>query len=196
MNATQLLSPDSPDTNARSAFTRRSFLASLAVAGLGMVKVPRLLRAMDASRSLAFHHLHTNESLEVEYYAAGDYVPHALHEVNHVLRDWRTNTVYPIDPGLLDLLNELHAATGTQHPFQVICGYRSPKTNAMLAAHSEAVSPRSLHLKGQAIDIRLPDVPLPRLRDIARGLRRGGVGYYPDPANNFVHVDTGRVRTW
>jgi len=180
----------------RSGFTRRSFLATMAVAGLGVLKLPRALRAMEGSRSLSLHHLHSGESLEVEYFALGDYVPNALHEVNHVLRDWRDQTIHPIDPALLDLLNELHRATGTQHPFQVICGYRSPKTNAMLASHSEAVSPRSLHMSGKAIDIRLPDVPLARLRDVALGLRRGGVGYYPDPANNFVHVDTGRVRRW
>ncbi|HEY9385007.1 MAG TPA: DUF882 domain-containing protein [Gemmatimonadales bacterium] len=176
--------------------TRRTFLATLAVAGLGLVKVPRLLRAMEAPRALSFHHLHTGERLAVEYFSAGDYVPHALHEVNQVLRDWRTNEVHPIDPTLLDLLNELQRVTGTQHAFDVICGYRCPATNAMLANHSEAVSPRSLHLKGKAIDIRLADVPLAKLRDAAIGLRRGGVGYYPDPANNFVHVDTGRVRRW
>jgi uncharacterized protein YcbK (DUF882 family) len=180
----------------KSGFTRRSFLATLAVGGLGLVKLPRMLRAMEGSRSLGFHHLHTGESLDVEYFALGDYVPNALAEVNHVLRDWRDGTIHSIDPALLDLLHELHAATGTRHPFQVICGYRSPKTNAMLASHSEAVSPRSLHMSGKAIDIRLPDVPLARLRDVALGLRRGGVGYYPDPANNFVHVDTGRVRHW
>lgn len=177
-----------------SGFTRRSFLASLAVAGLGMVKVPRLLRAMEAPRSLSFHHLHTGERLAVEYFAGGDYLTHALHEVNHVLRDWRTGTTHPIEPALLDLLHELHGATGSKQPFEVICGYRSPRTNAMLASHSEQVSPRSLHLKGKAIDIRLPDVSLRRLRDAALGLRRGGVGYYP--ASNFVHVDTGRVRSW
>jgi len=182
--------------NDRSGFTRRSFLATMAVAGLGLLKLPRALRAMEGSRSLSLHHLHTGESLEVQYFALGDYVPNALLQVNQVLRDWRDGTIHPIDPGLLDLLVELHRATGTQHPFQVICGYRSPKTNAMLASHSEAVSPRSLHMSGKAIDIRLPDVPLARLRDVALGLRRGGVGYYPDPANNFVHVDTGRVRRW
>ena len=178
----------------KSDFTRRSFLASLAVAGLGMVKVPRLLRAMEAPRSLSFHHLHTGERLAVEYFAGGDYLPHALHEVNHVLRDWRTGTSHPIEPALLDLLHELHTASGSKQPFEVICGYRSPKTNAMLASHSEQVSPRSLHLKGKAIDIRLPDVSLRKLRDTALGLRRGGVGYYP--TSNFVHVDTGRVRSW
>ncbi|HTL05436.1 MAG TPA: DUF882 domain-containing protein [Gemmatimonadales bacterium] len=178
------------------AVTRRRFVASLAVAGLGLVKLPRLLGAMEAPRDLAFHHLHTGERLSVEYFSGGEYLPHALHEVNHVLRDWRTNELYPIDPALLDLLHALRAATGTRQPFDVICGYRCPATNAMLASHSEGVSPRSLHLKGKAIDIRLSDVPLAKLRDAALGLRRGGVGYYPDAANNFVHVDTGRVRRW
>lgn len=184
------------DNSETNTLTRRTFLAGAAVAGLGLVKVPRLLRAMEAPRSLSFHHLHTGERLAVEYFSAGEYVPNALHEVNHVLRDWRTNEVYPIDPTLLDLLHELQRVTGTQHSYEVICGYRCPATNAMLASHSEGVSPRSLHLKGKAIDIRLPDVPLARLRDAALGLGRGGVGYYPDPANNFVHVDTGRVRRW
>jgi len=190
MTATQLPSSE------KSGFTRRSFLASMAVAGLGLVKVPRLLRAMEPARSLSFHHLHTGERLTTEYFAQGEYLPNALAQVNHVLRDWRTNEIHAIDPALLDLLNQLHKVYGSQHPFDVICGYRCPSTNAMLARNSEQVSPRSLHLKGQAIDIRLPDVPLARLRDLARGLRRGGVGYYPSPANNFVHVDTGRVRSW
>jgi len=179
---------------AERSLSRRGFVAGLAVAGLGLVKVPRVLQALEAPRSLEFRHLHTGERLAVEYFARGDYLTHALQEVNHVLRDWRTNDVYPIDPALLDQLHVLHAATGGKQPFEVICGYRSPKTNAMLASHSEKVSPRSLHLRGKAIDIRLGDVPLARLRDAALKLRRGGVGYYP--ASNFVHVDTGRVRSW
>jgi len=177
-----------------AGLTRRTFLASVAVTGLGLVKLPRVLRAIEAPRSLAFRHLHTGEQLAVEYFAAGEYVPHALHEVNHVLRDWRTNQVYPIDPALLDLLSDLHRVSGTRHPFEVICGYRSPATNTMLHSHSEKVSLNSLHLRGKAIDIRLPDVPLATLRDAALGLRRGGVGYYPE--SDFVHVDTGRVRRW
>jgi uncharacterized protein YcbK (DUF882 family) len=114
--------------------------------------------------------------------------------VNHVLRDWRTDQVHPIDPDLLDLLTDLHQASGSRLPFEVICGYRSPATNKMLADRSKNVSPKSLHLQGKAIDIRLSDVSLERLRDTALKLTRGGVGYYPD--SNFVHVDTGRVRAW
>jgi uncharacterized protein YcbK (DUF882 family) len=149
---------------------------------------------MEPSRSLAFHHLHTGERLAVKYFAFGDYVPAALRDVNRVLRDWRTDQIHPIEPALLDLLHELHRATASRRPFEVICGYRSPATNASLARRSEQVATRSLHLVGKAIDIRLPDVPLARLRDIALGLRRGGVGYYPE--SGFVHVDTGRVRAW
>jgi len=159
-----------------------------------MLRVPRVLDAMEAPRSLSFHHLHTGERLAVKYFAYGDYLPDALLNVNHVLRDWRTDQVHPIDPALLDLLYDLHRATGSKRPFDVICGYRSPATNAMLARKSEQVATRSLHLRGKAIDIRLADVPLSRLRDEALGLKRGGVGYYP--GSNFVHVDTGRVRSW
>lgn len=173
---------------------RRSFLAGMAVAGLGLVKVPRIFAAMEASRSLSFRCLNTGEELTTKYFSAGTYLPGALHDVNHVLRDWRTNQVHPIDPELLDLVNELQQATGSRMPIQVICGYRSPATNRMLASKSSKVSPRSLHLQGKAIDLRLGDVPLARLRDTAIKLRRGGVGFYA--ASNFVHVDTGRVRTW
>jgi uncharacterized protein YcbK (DUF882 family) len=174
--------------------TRRGFLAGMAVAGLGLVRVPRLLAAMEGSRSLSFHALNTGERLTVDYFSGGKYLPGALHDVNHVLRDWRTNQVHPIDPDLLDLLTDLHDETGSSAPFGVICGYRSPATNKMLAGRSAKVSPKSLHLQGKAIDIRLSDVPLERLRGIAIKMRRGGVGYYPE--SNFVHVDTGRVRTW
>lgn len=177
-----------------AAFTRRSFLAGAAVAGLGLIRVPRMFAAMEASRSLAFHCVNTGERLATEYFAGGKYLPGALHDVNHVLRDWRTNDVHPIDPDLLDLLTDLHQASGSRLPFEVICGYRSPATNKMLSDRSKNVSPKSLHLQGKAIDIRLSDVALERLRDTALRLKRGGVGYYP--GSNFVHVDTGRVRAW
>ena len=102
--------------------------------------------------------------------------------------------MHRIDPGLLDLPHGLHAGTDTSRPFQVISGYRSPATNEMLRHKSEGVAAGSLHMNGQAIDIRLRDVALPKLRQAALAARRGGVGYYP--ASDFVHVDTGRVRTW
>jgi len=111
-----------------------------------------------------------------------------------VLRDFLTNDVGNIDPALLDLLYGLATATGSQRPFQVISGYRSPATSKSLRQRSSGVSSGSLHLRGQAIDIRLAGVPLATLRDAACSMGLGGVGYYA--ASNFVHVDTGRVRTW
>ena len=101
---------------------------------------------------------------------------------------------YPGGYVLKTLLHNLTGLTGTARPFQVISGYRSPATNEMLRHRSEGVAAGSLHMQGQAIDIRLADVPLDALRRAALTVRRGGVGYYP--ASDFVHVDTGRVRTW
>jgi uncharacterized protein YcbK (DUF882 family) len=145
-------------------------------------------------RVLRFSHTHTGEHLNVEYFSAGNYLQDALGEVNHFLRDFRTGDQHTIDPKLLDLLHHLASQTSSRAPFQVISGYRSPATNAMLRQRSEGVAAGSLHMVGQAIDIRLADVPLGKLRDAALDARSGGVGYYP--ASQFVHVDTGRVRRW
>jgi uncharacterized protein YcbK (DUF882 family) len=167
---------------------RRRFVAALAA-------LPAVAQARVAEpRVLEFSHLHTGERLEVEYFSRGSYLPDALGAVNHLLRDFRTGDVGTMDPALLDLLHALRARTGSQRPFQIISGYRSPATNRMLHARSSGVATKSLHMSGQAIDIRLGDVPLPALRDAALSLRRGGVGFYP--GSNFVHVDTGRVRAW
>ena len=145
-------------------------------------------------RVLRFAHLHTAERLEVEYSDGSRYLPDALSAINQLLRDFRTGDVHPIDPKLLDLLHGLRTTTGSRRPFEIISGYRSPRTNASLRQHSDGVASGSLHMKGKAVDIRLSDVPLRDLRDAAVSLGRGGVGYYP--ASNFVHVDTGRVRRW
>jgi uncharacterized protein YcbK (DUF882 family) len=174
--------------------SRRRFLATCAAAAPLLV-APRLLLADPAApRALRFFHTHTGEALVVEYFRNGAYDPTALATVNHFLRDFRTNDVHTIDADLLDLLTRLAGLTGTGQPFQVISGYRSPATNEMLRQHSEGVAAGSLHMTGQAIDIRLKDVPLPRLQSAALAIGRGGVGFYP--ASDFVHVDTGRVRRW
>lgn len=174
--------------------SRRSFLAAGLAALPAMAGLPRALGAETAVRRLDLHHLHTGEHLDLEYFLGGAYQPEALVEVNRFLRDFRTGDEHVIDPGLLDLLHQLRAATGSTRPFEVISGYRSPRTNALLRARSDGVAASSLHMRGMAIDIQLPGVPLRRLRDGALSLRRGGVGYYP--ASDFVHVDTGRVRRW
>ena len=161
----------------------------LGAAGLA---APALAAA--APRDLSFHNLHTGETLRALYWDQGAYVPDALAAVDRVLRDFRTGDVHPIDPRLLDLLHTLGSTVETRAPFQVISGYRSPATNAMLHAHSDGVAKGSLHMQGMAIDIRLADVDLDRLHRAALGLGAGGVGYYP--ASDFVHVDVGRVRRW
>jgi len=150
--------------------------------------------AMAESRSLSFLNTHTGESLAVSYFKAGSYDAVGLAQVAQVLRDHRTGDVHPIDPALLDLLHELQALAGRDDAFQVISGYRSPKTNGMLNARSSGVATRSLHMDGKAIDIRLPGFQTKKLHQLAVSLKRGGVGYYA--ASDFVHVDTGRVRYW
>jgi len=149
----------------------------------------------DASmRSVAFDNLHTGESIEAVYWDGGDYIPDVLDAVNLHLRDYRTGDIHPIDPRLLDLLDAVAARTETRGRFQVISGYRSPRTNAMLHERSAEVAKKSFHLKGMAIDVRLPDVELHHLHAAAQSLGQGGVGYYPE--SNFVHIDVGPVRTW
>ena len=173
--------------------SRRDFVA--AVAASVSLATPRWAHGGSPdTRALRFAHTHTGERLSVEYFNQGTYLQDALVAINHFLRDFRTSEVHRIDPDLLDLLNGLTNLTGSRQPFQVISGYRSPATNNMLRRHSEGVAAGSLHIKGQAIDIRLADVPLVTLRQAALTVRRGGVGYYP--SSDFVHVDTGRVRTW
>ena len=177
-----------------NACSRRSFLGTL-VAAVPIVAAPRRLLAESAGvRTLRFTHTHTGERLAIEYFSGSSYLPDALATVDYFLRDFRTGDIHEIDPGLLDLLHALATVTKTSRPFQVISGYRSPATNAMLRHRSEGVAAGSLHMKGQAIDIRLADIALPKLRQAALDARRGGVGYYP--ASDFVHVDTGRVRMW
>ena len=173
--------------------SRRRFVIALGASALTIA--PGWVQAHTGpTRALRFDNLHTNEKLSVEYFAAGRYLPDAMSAVNYLLRDFRTGDVGTIDPALLDLLHGVAAMTGSKRAFDVISGYRSPATNETLRQSGSGVASGSLHLRGQAIDIRLADVPLATLRDAARSMRSGGVGYYA--ASDFVHVDTGRVRYW
>lgn len=145
------------------------------------------------SRCLSFYNTHTAERIEVVYKRKGWYDPKALDVINHHLRDFRTGDIHPIDPHLLDYLHNVWLQAG-KGVFEVISGYRSPVTNAMLRGTSNGVAKKSLHMRGRAIDIRLSGVELNTLRKIAVKQRRGGVGFYPQ--SDFVHLDTGRFRTW
>jgi uncharacterized protein YcbK (DUF882 family) len=149
-----------------------------------------------AIRKVSLRNLHTEECLDTVYFENGHYDPDALRAVNRVLRDFRNGEQHEIEPTLIDLLDSVRARTGTRQPFHVISGYRSPQTNAMLQEEHEhsGVATHSLHMQGEAIDIRLPDVQLAHLRNAAFSLQRGGVGFYP--ASDFVHVDVGAVRHW
>ena len=175
--------------------TRRHFLiggGAVIIAGVASPALANISRA--DVRTLSFNNLHTGERLKADYWVEGEYVPDALGTINRVLRDFRTGDVHVIEPKLLDLLTSLRGKLETQAELQVISGYRSPKTNAMLRASSDGVAATSLHMKGMAIDIRIPGRPLARVRDAALNLAVGGVGYYPK--SDFVHVDVGRVRRW
>jgi uncharacterized protein YcbK (DUF882 family) len=147
-----------------------------------------------ATRSLAMYNPHTNESLNLVYCENDQYVPGALHEINFFFRDFRANLVKEIDPRLLDLLHTIHQESDDSKPFNLVSGYRSPQTNAMLAMQREGVARHSMHIEGKAADINLPGRHLSLLERIALALRFGGVGYYPQ--SGFVHVDTGRIRRW
>lgn len=140
------------------------------------------------------NNLHTGERLNAVYWENGHYVPEVLRRINWVLRDFRTNEVHEIEPPLIDLMARLHQRLGTREPFQIISGYRSPATNAMLAATTEGVAGNSLHIQGMAVDIRVPGRALVKVHRAAVMMRAGGVGYYP--RSGFVHVDAGRVRYW
>lgn len=147
-----------------------------------------------AEKSLAFYNTHTGENLKTVYWAEGHYLGQSLREINHILRDPRNDEVHDIDTGLLDLLFAIRKQIETNQPFHVISGYRSAATNEFLRAHTTGVAEHSLHLVGQAIDIRSPGRELRTLQKVAVALKGGGVGYYPK--SDFVHVDIGRVRYW
>lgn len=171
---------------------RQALAGAFSFAGAALVGASA--RASVAPRALSLHNLHTGETLKATFFDEGAYVPDALAALNHLLRDFRTGDTHPIAPGLLDLVASLSARLDTRETVQVISGYRSPATNALLHERSSGVASHSLHMDGLAMDIRIPGVQLAHLRDAALGMARGGVGFYP--ASDFVHVDVGRVRRW
>jgi len=175
---------------------RRAFIVRMGrlLAGAAAAALCGRLPATTQARELPFRHTHTGESLSLLCISADAFDADGLGRVDHFLRDFRTGEVHEIDPGLLGFLRDLHRATGSHGVFEVISGYRSPETNSMLRGKSREVAKKSLHMQGRAIDVRLTDVATDELRDAAIRLKRGGVGYYRK--SDFVHLDTGRFRTW
>jgi uncharacterized protein YcbK (DUF882 family) len=176
----------------RRRFLRGVLLGVPAVVALG--GPGRALGAAMECRSIELLNTHTGESLRTEYFGDGGYRDGSLSALNHLLRDFRTGEVAQIDRQLFDLLHDMAALAGREARFEVISGFRSAATNAMLNSRSNGVAKHSLHMEGRAIDVRLQGYRTDRLRDLALSLRSGGVGFYRKL--DFVHVDTGRVRTW
>lgn len=138
---------------------------------------------------------HRDRTIDIVYRRGKDYIPSAIQKLDFFLRDHMNSKTYDMDPHLFDLLHALLVKVGRPNAvIDVICGYRTPTTNAYLRAHTHGVARHSLHMKGEAIDIRVPGIPLSKLRKAALSLHRGGVGYYPH--SGFIHVDVGRVRQW
>lgn len=182
---------------APTGISRRRFLLGLGAAAGAAVLAPRLGLASTRAGPdgpLTFVHTHTGELLSLDWRGSALVLPGEMARVETFLRDFRTGDRHAIDPALLDQLQALRLATRSRAPFQVVSGYRSPATNDALRTGRGGQARHSLHMEGRAIDVRLADVPSDVLRDAAIDLGRGGVGYYRE--SDFVHVDTGRRRTW
>lgn len=178
-----------------NGLSRRRFLTLGAGAALALAAGPALAKStISGDRRLSFINLHTGETLKSTYWQNGNYVVGELAAINHVLRDYRVNVAGNMAPQLMDLLYLLQLKLGTDQPYQVISGYRSPQTNAMLHRTTTGVANNSRHMRGEAIDVRLPGYELKHLLKAAYNVRGGGVGYYPQ--SDFIHLDIGPYRTW
>jgi uncharacterized protein YcbK (DUF882 family) len=177
-----------------AAYSNRRMFLGMGLVVAGGLMSPAARAALATPRKLSFYHTHTGETLSATYWQNGIYDTRALGELNYILRDFVNGQEMSIDRRLLDLLADLHRRLGSHAPFEIISAYRSPATNAMLRAHSDGVAKNSYHMKAMAIDIRLRDVDLDRLRLAAVDMKQGGVGIYHQ--SDFVHVDVGPVRFW
>ena len=145
-------------------------------------------------RALTLFNNHTSEMVDVVYWRDGQYDTTALGQINHVLRDHRENAATEMDLPLLELMHDLHQLVGGKGPMRIVSGFRTSKTNSSLRKNSTKVAKKSFHMKGQAVDIFVPNVSTQKLQQAAKSLRRGGVGYYA--RSGFIHIDTGPVRYW
>lgn len=169
-------------------------VCSLATPAVAAMKMPSATGT--AAYKVGFRNGHTGESFDGVYRVGNKYLPEAFNQINHVLRDFRTGEEFPIDPRAIDIIYMLHHKLGGRQNFEVLSGYRSPTTNSMLreASARSGVARNSLHMVGQAIDLRMAGTSTKNIRNAAIDLRSGGVGYYP--SSDFVHVDSGKVRHW
>ena len=185
---------------AGTSFLIRHHIARLFVAALMSITVilPQAVvpAAAASERALYLYYTHTKETARIVFKRNGQYVQSGLNELNQFLRDWRRNEPTKMDPRLFDLVWEVYQEVGGSQPINIVSAYRSPATNAMLAAKSNGVADNSQHMRGTAMDFFIPGVPLAKLRAAAMRKQVGGVGYYPTSGSPFVHLDTGSVRAW
>lgn len=185
-------------TNSKTGVTRRGLLGVFAAATV--VAAPTysnafgLLRGAGDIRRIKMYSGRTGESIDTIYWIEGEYIPEVLDEINHFMRDWRTNDIKTMDARTIDIMAAAHSLLEVSEPYMLLSGYRSPKTNAMLRESSRGVARNSLHMKGQAADLRLASRSVSQMASAAEACSSGGVGRYG--RSNFVHMDCGPIRTW
>lgn len=172
----------------------RAFAATAVTAAPVMANATGLLRGAGDIRRLKMYNGRAGESLDMIYWIEGEYIRPALEEIDHFMRDWRTNSVHRIDPRAIDIMAAAHGLLDTNEPYTLLSGYRSPETNAMLRNQSRGVARNSLHMRGEAADLRMSSRSVTQVFNAARACNAGGVGRYS--RSNFVHMDCGDVRAW
>ncbi len=177
-----------------SMVMRRLFLAGAGAGASSLLAAPALAKGAGEYRAVSLINNRTAEKLNTVYWVEGDYIPEAMEAVNYIMRDWRQSMVMQIDPRTIDIMAATHNLLDCSEPFEVVSGYRSPKTNAMLRSKSRSVARNSLHMKGQAADIRIQGRSVSQISRAAISCSAGGVGKYS--RSNFVHMDCGPVRVW
>jgi len=181
-----------------SGLTRRALLSTFAatavVAAPTYSKAAGFLRGSGDIRRIRMYSGRTGERIDMIYWIDGQYIKEPVKHINYFMRDWRNDLQKPIDLRTVDIMAAAHNLLDTNEPYMLLSGYRSPQTNAMLRARSRGVAKNSLHLKGQAADLRLGSRSVIQMARAAASCRAGGIGLYSD--SNFVHMDCGPVRTW
>jgi len=185
----------SKDLHKRNLVSRRGFLGTCVGVSAGLILPPAFAKSIpEQDRTLSLFNTHTGEKVTATYWAEGQYIKDEIKAIEWLLRDHRAGKAHAMDPRLFEMMHAIQCRVDCGRPFHIISGFRSDKTNAMLRGKSSGVARKSYHMQGRAIDIRLPRYDVAKLKKAALSLKAGGVGYYP--RSNFVHVDTGRVRSW
>ncbi len=172
----------------------RAFAATAVTAAPVMANATGFLRGAGDIRRIRMHNGRAGESIDMIYWVNGEYIRPALDEIAFFMRDWRNNQTHRIDPRTIDIMTAAHNLLDTSEPYTLLSGYRSPQTNAMLRSQSSGVARNSLHMRGEAADLRLSSRNVTQVFEAARACNAGGVGRYA--RSNFVHMDCGDVRAW